>query len=49
MCRRNQVLGLVILAFGLGLVAGCWLESEIVRNCCGIGLTAVGILVLLKK
>ena len=49
MCRRNQLWGLVILAFGFGLLVGCWLESELVRNCCGIGLMAVGLLVVQKK
>lgn len=49
MCRRNQLLGLGLLAFGLGLVVGCWMESEFVRNCLGIGLIAVGVLVLQKK
>lgn len=49
MCRRNQLLGLGLLAFGLGLVVGCWMESEFVCNCLGIGLIAVGVLVLQKK
>lgn len=44
MCRRNQLLGLGILAFGLGLLVGCWLESELLRNCLGLGLLAAGVL-----
>lgn len=49
MCRRNQLLGLGILAFGLGLLVGCWLESVFVRNCLGIILLAAGVLVMQKK
>lgn len=49
MCRRNLLLGFGLLAFGFGLLVGCWLESEFVRNCIGLGLMAVGVLVLQKK
>lgn len=27
MCRRNQLWGCVLLAFGLGMLFGTWLES----------------------
>jgi hypothetical protein len=49
MCRRNQLVGVGVLAFGLGMLACCWLESEIVRNCCGIALAAIGLLLTQKK
>lgn len=49
MCRRNQLLGIALLAFGLGLLVCCWFESGFVRNCLGIGLLAAGILFLQKK
>ncbi len=49
MCRKNQLLGVALIAFGLGLLVGCWWESEFARNCCGIGLLAGGILLLQKK
>lgn len=49
MCRRNQLLGLGLLTFGLGLLVGCWLSSEFVRNCFGVVFMASGILVLQKK
>ena len=49
MCRRNLLLGLGLLAFGGGLLVGCWLESEFIRNCIGLGLMAVGVLALQKK
>lgn len=49
MCRRNLLLGLGLLAFGFGLMVACWLESEFVRSCIGLGLIALGVLVLQKK
>lgn len=49
MWRKNLLLGLGLFAFGLGLLAGCWLESEFVRNCIGVGLIACGVLVLQRK
>ena len=49
MCRRNQLWGLAVLAFGLGLVVGSWLEPVFIRKCCGIGLMAVGVLIVQKK
>lgn len=49
MCRRNLLLGLSLLAFGIGLMVACWLESEFVRNCIGVGVIAAGVLTLQKK
>lgn len=49
MCRRNQLLSIALLAFGLGLLIGCWMESVFARNCLGLGLIAAGIILLQKK
>jgi len=49
MCRKNLLLGLGLLAFGLGLLVGCWIENEFVRNCIGVGLIACGVLTLQRK
>ena len=49
MCRRNQLWGLAAMFFGLGLLVGCWLESEGIRNVCGIALIAGGVLFIQKK
>ena len=49
MCRRNQLLGVAALAFGLGLLVCSWFESGFVRICFGVGLAAMGILFLQKK
>ena len=49
MCRKNQLWGLAVLAFGLGLWVGCWLKSEAAQICFGFVLVAAGFLVLQKK
>lgn len=49
MCRKNQIWGIAVLAFGLGVMVGCWVEPAFVRNLIGIGLIAGGILILQKK
>ena len=49
MCRKNQLLGIAALAFGLGLLVCGWFESGFVRICFGIGLVAVGVFLLQKK
>lgn len=49
MCRRNQLLGVALLALGLGLLAAGWMESEFLRWVLGIGLVAAGLLTLQKK
>ena len=49
MCRKNQLLGIAVLAFGLGLMVACWMASEFVRNCLGFLLIGLGVLILQKK
>lgn len=49
MCRRNQLLGIGLLALGIGLVLDCWIDGEFFRNCLGIILVGAGLLVLCKK
>ena len=49
MCRRNQLLGCAVLAFGCGLLVCCWLESELLRIVFGIGLLVAGFCLLQKK
>ena len=36
MCRRNQLLGCVLLAFGVGLLFGTWLESGLFCHLFGL-------------
>ncbi len=49
MCRRNQLLGVALAAFGLGLLAASLFESVLFCGCCGLGCVFVGIIVLQKK
>lgn len=49
MCRRNQLLGVGLLAFGLGLLTVVWIEAEFLRWVFGIGLVAAGLSLLQKK
>lgn len=49
MCRRDQIHGLALLAFGAGLLLGCWIGSMFWRICLGICAVGGGCLILLKK
>jgi hypothetical protein len=49
MCRKNHLWGFGVLAFGFGLLVGCWLESELAQICFGFALMAGGFLILQKK
>lgn len=42
MCRRNQLLGWILLAFGLGLLIGLCMESCLLSALAGFGLTLFG-------
>lgn len=48
MCRRNQLHGWILIAFGLGLLTGSCLESGFLVVFIGVGL-AVGGFRLLRK
>lgn len=49
MCKQNQLFGFVLIAFGAGVLLGCWLTSEFFATCAGIGAVALGVLILHKK
>ena len=49
MCRRNQLLGVALMAFGLGLLMATFFESGLFCGCLGFGDAAVGIVVLQKR
>ena len=42
MCRQNQLWGCVLMAFGLGVLIGMWLESGFLCYLFGIGLLVLG-------
>lgn len=49
MCRQNQLLGCVVLAFGLGILVGLWLEGGFIAHCLGFGLIVLGCSVAKKN
>lgn len=49
MCRRTQLHGFVLAAFGAGLLVGAWLGSGFFCMCAGLGLLGLGIAVAQKK
>jgi len=49
MCRRNQLLGCVLLAFGFGLLTGSWLESGLFCHLFGVLAIFGGVATCRKK
>lgn len=49
MCRQNQLFGCVLLAFGIGLLIGLWIEGGFLAHCFGFGLIVLGCGVGKKK
>lgn len=48
MCRYNQLWGSAMIAFGLGMLLGGWMEGGFVLSCFSLGIAVFG-LVILKK
>ncbi len=42
MCRYNQLWGIILLTFGLGLLIGLWIEGGFFAHCFGFGFLIVG-------
>lgn len=42
MCRQNVLYGSCVLAFGIGVLIGTWLESGLVCHFIGFGLIGLG-------
>ncbi len=42
MCRRNQLCGAVLMAFGVGVLIGSCLESGFFCFCLGAGMIGLG-------
>ena len=49
MCRYHQLWGGLLLAFGLGVLIGMWIEGGFVAHCFGFGLIFIGFGVAWKK
>ncbi len=49
MCRRNQLFGCTMMALGLGILIGIWLEKTTVCALMGFGVLVLGFWCLGKK
>jgi hypothetical protein len=49
MCRKNQLCGVGMICFGLGLLAAGFFESVFFCGCLGIGFLVGGFLMFQKK
>ena len=43
MCRQNLLWGAAVLAFGLGILIGTWLESGFFCHLVGFAMIALGV------
>ena len=49
MCRKNQLRGCLLLGIGIGLFAGCSIESWLISTFGGIILICLGVMILQKN
>lgn len=49
MCRQFELWGWILIALGIGLLLGTFLESGFVQLCIAIGAIAAGIMVMQRK
>ena len=49
MCRRNQAAALGLIAFGVGILVGGWIEGCILRFLAAAAAIGLGILLLGEK
>lgn len=49
MCRKNQLCGSALVAFGLGLLVGMVLNSGFTSFCIGVGIMGLGCWCMSRK
>ena len=49
MCRYNQLWGSVLLAFGLGVLVGLWVDGGFFAHCFGGAIILIGCGVITKS
>lgn len=49
MYRRNQLCGIAVLTFGIGMLIGLWVDSSFLAHCCGFGFVFCGCGMMRKK
>lgn len=48
MCRKNQLLGGILIAFAAGLLLGLWLDGGFFSVCMGVGIGIFGVMTCKK-
>lgn len=43
MCRQHKLWGSVLIAFGVGILVGTWLEGGFLCNCFAVGVMLLGL------
>lgn len=49
MCRKNQMIGLGVSGFGLGLLAACFFESVYFCVFVAVAMLVLGVVIMQKK
>ena len=49
MCRYNQLWGIVLVAFGFGVLVGTWLSGAFFCHCLGVGVILTGLCIIRRK
>lgn len=49
MCRYHQLWGCIVMAFGIGVLIGLWIEGGFLAHCFGFSLIIVGVAVAKKR
>lgn len=49
MCRKNQLLGCMLAAFGIGMLVGCFFESGFFCGFLGLSLAIAGLALSHRK
>ena len=49
MCRRNQLYGCTLIAYGAGILTGALVSAQVLCVCLGLGALIAGALFLCRK
>lgn len=49
MCRKGQVLGITLIALGIGVLLGLWMKSGLLSHCFGFGMIGIGYFIMRRK
>ena len=49
MCRKNQLFGWILMAFGWGVLVGSWITKGFFCFCFGFGMMVLGCCILRRR